>query len=330
MPRVELIIPGLFNLPTQELDAAGLEAVTPRLHQLLRVARQGVTPAMDFDSQLLQRLGMNQAGLPWAKALDPAVEGAQLLFRAVHLKADINNAIVFPLEQKSEDVDLLINELSEYFKEDCEITSLPDGLYSMRLRHIEAVQGVPHYLTAVGNKVTHYLEQAKSNLDWFKLFNEMQMFLHQHAVNQRRQQNGQLLINSLWCWGGDAYQGERHENLDWFSDDLAVDALGSLVGAKVRKPDTLKASERSADTIVIDQSLLEALKQNPQADLQTLLIGLENNILDPLMSQPSIEIHWQTSAVTSLLYRPSMRWQWWKKAYPLAHWITQADEGSYE
>jgi hypothetical protein len=35
-----------------------------------------------------------------------------------------------------------------------------------------------------------------------KLLNEIQVFLHAHPVNRRREENNRALINSLWLWGG--------------------------------------------------------------------------------------------------------------------------------
>jgi hypothetical protein len=37
---------------------------------------------------------------------------------------------------------------------------------------------------------------------WPRLWSELQMFLHQHPVNARREDRGEPAINSLWLWGG--------------------------------------------------------------------------------------------------------------------------------
>ena len=60
---------------------------------------------------------------------------------------------------------------------------------------------LPHYLSVLGKKISSYLQQARVNLQWYKLLNEMQMFLHQHPHNQQRLLEGQLMFNNLWCWG---------------------------------------------------------------------------------------------------------------------------------
>ena len=314
---VDLIIPGLFELPAHELDAAALQQATPALHQLLRFARQQAVKAGDFDDILLQRLGMKQAALPWAQAMQGDATGRALLFRPVHLKADINNAIVFPLDENSDDIDILINDLAGFFKEDCEIKKLPDGSWLMMLKSVKPVDGAPHYLSALGKKVTHYLEQARMNLDWFKLFNEMQMFLHQHAVNQRRQQNGQLLINSLWCWGADDYHGEKWPGVHWFSDEADLNALGNLCGATTHPLSDLTSGAPDGEAIIIDVSILKALKQNPDADLMQILEKLEKDCFEPLLkSKAAITLH--SGSGLNLQYLPRMRWFVWKQPVSLA------------
>lgn len=40
---------------------------------------------------------------------------------------------------------------------------------------------------------------------WRQLLTEIQMLLHEHPVNIKRQEEGLMPVNSLWCWGGHAF-----------------------------------------------------------------------------------------------------------------------------
>jgi hypothetical protein len=53
-----------------------------------------------------------------------------------------------------------------------------------------------------GLDVDRMLPDGEDRLDWHRIFNEIQMLLHTHPVNEAREQRGALPINSLWLSGG--------------------------------------------------------------------------------------------------------------------------------
>ena len=71
---------------------------------------------------------------------------------------------------------------------------------------------VPDKFTPSGNEARAY----------HRLLGELQMFLHEHPVNVRRQDAGLPAINSLWLWGGGvAPASENHPLPDLYAaDDL--------------------------------------------------------------------------------------------------------------
>lgn len=55
-------------------------------------------------------------------------------------------------------------------------------------------------LALLKNKdITPFLPQGAGALAWAALQNEIQMLLFNHPVNGLREQQGRLVINSLWC-----------------------------------------------------------------------------------------------------------------------------------
>lgn len=321
---IDLIIPGLLNLPLHEIDSVGLERATPALHKLLRYANRVSNSMTDFDDILIQRLGLKQSALPFAKAIRPQQEYPQILFKPVHLKADINNAIVFPLESETEEVKFLVNDLKLFFKQDCDIEYLADGVWIMTLLDCKPVTEVPHYLSALGKKVTHYLQQAKTNLAWFKLFNEMQMFLYQHAVNQQRQVDGKPLINSLWCWGGDNYQGEKITQATWFSDDLEVQKIGELYAGHSGTISEFGQDYSRADVVIIDLSILKLLKGGDETCLLQALESLERNCFSSSMKKARHKIVVHTGGAVNFHYNSVMALKFWKKPVKLSDVIVQS------
>ena len=52
----------------------------------------------------------------------------------------------------------------------------------------------------IGSNIDDYLPSSASAIKFIKLFNEIQMLLFNSPVNQMRQSEGLLVVNSIWCW----------------------------------------------------------------------------------------------------------------------------------
>ena len=53
----------------------------------------------------------------------------------------------------------------------------------------------------LGDDLMRHLPRGDNERQWRSLFNEAQVILHNHPVNARRVQRGQVPANSLWFWG---------------------------------------------------------------------------------------------------------------------------------
>jgi hypothetical protein len=83
-----------------------------------------------------------------------------------------------------------------------------------------------------GSDVQSHLPSGADALTWRRFFNECQMVLHEHPINQAREARGEPEINSVWFWGGGmrpAVPG-RHFGAVW-ADDALASALGTLADA---------------------------------------------------------------------------------------------------
>ncbi len=321
---IDVVLPGLLNLPVHELDVEALTRSTPALHKLLHYAERVNSDNTDFDDVLIKRLGLQQSALPYAYAFHPHKNSQHLLFKPIHLKSDINNAIVFPVEIDEQSLLILINDLKEFFKEDCDIRLLPDNSWMMTLSNSQAITGTPHYLSALGKKVTHYLDEANTQLQWLKLFNEMQMFLYQHEINQQRQLKGQPLINSLWCWGADSYKGEKLDNTLWFSNDSHMQKIGELYCGSSAGLEEISNTRIKTNTIIVDLSILKYLKGQNDINIQQLVEWAEQNYLAPLIQSKKHNITVHTGGDFNFHYKPSMAWRLWKKAPLFPDLLSQA------
>jgi hypothetical protein len=289
--KLDLIIPGLFNLPLDVLDPAFLVNDLPVLNQFLQYARPINNQFFDLEPILSACMDwQNFPVLPFAQAYvdqDTADRHKYLLFRPVHLKADMHNAIIVPIENNQaniEDIDLLINDLSGYFNVDCDIQPIAGSTWLMRLKQCDPPRHYPHYLSVIGKKADPYTEQSKAMLPWYQLMNEMQMYLHQHEINQNRQQTGLLTINSLWFWGAGSRLPGSATSTSWFCDDELLSQFARVSGIEVADISKLETVSFDRHSLIIDLSVLLAMKTDAESNLQALLKRIEQKLFKPLLS----------------------------------------------
>ena len=60
---------------------------------------------------------------------------------------------------------------------------------------------------AAGRSIDPLLPAGEDGLQWHRIFNEAQMVLHEHPVNEQRALHGALPINSVWFSGGGILPG---------------------------------------------------------------------------------------------------------------------------
>jgi len=330
--QVDLVLPGLFNLPAMDFNADGTSRELTALNSLLRFGHKQPNNFHDIDAMLGNCLGMDDSKkIPFASAFtkEQTAEqsGNEILFRGVHLKPDLRNAFVIPLNENGnyqEDITLLINDLKELFKQDCNVSDLGNGLWLMHSNLCQLPDHYPHYLSIVGRKVDQYIEQSRSALPWYQLINEMQMFLHSHEVNQNRLAKGQLPINSLWCWGAGSFQMPQHQKHVWYCDDVLIQAYARKAGILDQPLKNIMLADICEDALVVDFSLLHALKSVNDQDAGSLLVEIEKNILQPLLKavkSGKVELHLRAGHDFDLLITRQSLMKFWRRATSIVDWL---------
>ncbi|MBP5998602.1 MAG: hypothetical protein KA535_11680 [Azonexus sp.] len=110
-------------------------------------------------------------------------------------------------------------------------------------------------------------ELSGSALPLARWLNEVQMFLHGHPVNERRQATGQPAINSLWLWGGGTLPAVAAPAFSavFGANPLAV-GLARAAGIPLHdRPATLAdmlASGGNRPLVVLDQLLARVLYED--------------------------------------------------------------------
>lgn len=331
--KIDLVLPGLFDLPRAEIETERLARRMPHLNRLLRFARLRPNRAFSIDEILRQALAPGddrRQGLPLAQAVaDPprAADAARLLlFQAVHLQAGLQNALIVPIQENNEnlrDINNIINDLKDLFKVDCDITAVSGDLFLMQLKAFDAPTHYPHILSVLGKPANPFVEQSRRNLPWYRLQNEMQMFMHQHEVNQQRLQHGQLPINSLWCWGagtpGDAPVGA----CCWYCDDALLNRFAQSLGLRPAGLSQIELTDAPGDLIVIDLRLLEMLKAVSAGQLDQLLLDIEARVVTPLLRRVARDrsrLRLRAGFEFDFELGPFAGLKLWRRARSLADW----------
>ena len=329
--KVQIVLPGLFDLPLGELEPGLLANDLPHLNRLLRFATPQPTRCYSIDEILKTVLGIDSpAGLPLAQAFTRTEQqepGHLLLSQAIHLQAGLHSAVIVPVQNNQNnlnDIDIIIKDLNDIFNVDCNIAAVANGLFLVHLMGFAAPTHYPHILSVLGKTANPYIEQSRQNLPWYQLLNEIQMFMHQHEVNAERTSRGLLPINSLWCWGAGVVPPGFTTRLAWYCDDPILNQFAHSLGLNPESCANIKRLDNSGNAALIDLRLIEFLKTGVATELDRLLLDIDRKLLKPLLEAAAKgRSHLILRAGYELDFemKPTARMKFWRPHKNLTNWI---------
>lgn len=293
-----LLIPHLF-WPHDAADSALGGLALPVLEKLVARARSERFPAVTTDGWLCQAFEVEKQQdwpvAPLTLALDGGDPGTDFWLRAdpVHLRVGrervtLADSTLFDLNES--EAQALIASLNEHFTAD----GLRVHCFSPKRWYVRA-QGTPRMQTAsladvAGQDVHGYLPTGADAGEWNRLFNEVQMLLHGHPVNEARESAGAPAINSVWFWGGGTRPRVPGRPFDavWSTDTFAcaLAAASDITNGEV--PDgaaswlqTAASSEHARHLVVLDE-LAPAIAYHDAAAWRSQMVMLEERWLAPL------------------------------------------------
>ena len=130
----------------------------------------------------------------WIAAADPVYLEPRLDFLWLHALAGDD----FP----TADLGGLIDHLQRTLGDDEQLGFTRLGTYGyLRTKHALQTAQVSSVVADQGNPGDH-LPQGATTASYRNLLSEIEMALHEHAINLRRAEQGHQPVNSLWIWGG--------------------------------------------------------------------------------------------------------------------------------
>ena len=288
-----LVVPDLLPLPDTALDPPAL----PMLDRLLAWA-QAPDIATHWRAGVAQDLGLaDLATLPcaqvaaWALAAPPAPGSGVALATPVHCIAGISRVNLHPAGVLQLDTGEA-HALSESFaatlgSEALQLAPLQGGflLHGTLLGKPGGPDDGDPALLQGSTLVPHVPGNADPQLQ--RLGAEIQMWLHDHAINRQRARRGQLPITALWLWGtGSAATPVRARATlpVALAEDPWVSGLWSAADGTVRPAvagyDSVDAQDALAVTTVADVLIRNASLQSLETQwFQPLFEALDSRRL---------------------------------------------------
>ncbi len=196
----------------------------------------------------------------------------------------------------------------------------------VRLEHQPALHTVPLSQVA-GRNVHDLLPQGGDALRWHQLFNEIQMLLFAHPLNEQRETQGEWPINSVWLWGGGKYHRTVGEHFSAVSsNDSLVEMLCHGIACPFSPwPAQWQPTISSGEQLLVWTALRLALQQGDIAAWREALQTFEARYAQPLwtalrrgeIAQLTVQIL-SGEQMRQMHLTRSGTWALWRRGKPLA------------
>jgi hypothetical protein len=341
--NLHLLIPGLL-WPDTELPEVYRDLSLSALETILAKSRYKALPPQAMEAWLCQAFDVSkQQDWPVAPIM-LHMDGKEAVYaqnaywlRAdpVHLRIENNHILLADnqlLRISLKESTQLADTLNEYFNK--------DGIVFLPLqpdRWYVRINKTPHLYTRllsemVGKNINNQLPTGEDISVWHTIFNETQMLLYDHPVNQEREIHGELAINSLWFWGGGVMPQPIHSNYDQvWSDHPFAQALAIASGiTHAPLPHDAIAWQRQAkpgNHLVVLDTLWGKTQYKNIYEWRQCLDALENSWFTPLldtikkgkMTQLTITAL-NENYVKNYTVTPNGLWKFWARKKPLSNY----------
>ncbi len=256
--------------------------------------------------------------------LTGASSGAWCIAQPVHLAAGLDHLRLAPLAQAAlteEDARALGELVSSHFAtDDLTVAAFVEGAWLLRFAgSIDCSTQPPD--AVVGHNVHDFMPAGRDGARIRSLMNEIQMLLHEHPVNQRRERARRLPVNGWWLWGfGDRTADASRPGIDRWrmqSDDRWLRALGHAQGSAAGDITTFGSESLRGDTFV-------ALSQPPAQRVEDSLASVDAGLLSMLASNVRSG-RMQSLALlvgsTTLQIDWPARFRFWRRPVAVSQWL---------
>jgi hypothetical protein len=256
--------------------------------------------------------------------LAAAGPGSWCIAQPVHLVAGLDHLRLAPLSQAAPTLDeareLGARVSSHFGPDELTVAAFVPGAWLLRFaRSIDCSTQPPD--AVVGHNVHDFMPAGRDGARVRSLMNEIQMLLHEHPINLRRERARQLPVNGWWLWGfGDAPADASAERVDRWSlrtDDRWLRAVWGALGSAAGDITAVADDLLRGDTLV-------ALSQPPMERAADTLTAVDAGLLSLLASHvragtiQSVDL---LAGSATLRIERSARLRFWRRPVDLSRWL---------
>jgi hypothetical protein len=340
--NLNILIPNLFWPDAAQINIYH-ELPVHHLEALLSKSVLTTSPAQEMEIWLCRQFNIAQQQNDWPIAAimlqidapDLATASKDFWIRAdpVHLRIEQNHIMLadsqafrITEEEAKELTQALNHNLADY---DCMLLPLRPDRWYLRLSKIPDMRTYTLGQVTCKN-INNFLPSGIDSIIWHKIFNEIQMLLHEHPINLARESRGELSINSVWLWGGGKLpQSIRSPYTQVWSDDDFVHTLTLISNTQYAKlpanADEWLMTQPQGDHLVVLDLLRGKAKYRNAYSWRETLTAMEKDWFSPLhtalkqgkINQLTITALDETSTRNFTLTRSNL-WKFWLITKPLS------------
>ncbi len=208
--------------------------ITPSLGKLIARGRREGAPGSGLTATLVQLIGALEpiASLMLAAEGHPLEPGFWLRADPVHMLAGMHSISLLDsrrFDLDNDEAQALVDALNGHFGAEARFVAPHPQRWYVRLAHPLNVD-VPALDELGGQPVGPDLVSGTDATRLQRFAMETQMLLHDHAVNDAREERGELPINGLWFWGIHAAQAPTSGFDRVWADDFTARTLATAAG----------------------------------------------------------------------------------------------------
>lgn len=332
MKSVHLVIPDLF-LPASIAAEVSADLHLPAMQALLARGQCTTGQAVPLENYLFGLFGVESDEVapvaPVSAAFDGLPAGCWLRADPLNLSLQRDQMLASSVSVSPAESVELCASLNEYFAgQGLDFFAPHSQRWYMRVSALPDISTRP--LSAVlGGNVGPALATGKEAVRWNQLFNEIQMLLFAHPLNELREARGESTVNSLWLWGGgDMIPSfiKRYEHIS--SDDTFPEMIASASGTSFSSLSApWDCNEDIGSRLLVCTALRTALQRGDLAAWRATLVELETGYAQPLykalrngtISQLQLDVPAEDEVKKYVLRRRDT-WAFWRKTLPLAEY----------